>query len=78
MKCGEWRIRTSGTREGPPVFKTGAFDRSANSPHRTQNMEHRTILYLISYYVNKVTLLIEIDKNKKGASEFEFRFKRKV
>jgi len=41
-------------------------------------MEHRTILYLISYYVNKVTLLIEIDKNKKGASEFEFRFKRKV
>ena len=30
--CGEWRIRTPGTRKGPPVFKTGAFDRSANSP----------------------------------------------
>ena len=32
--CGEWRIRTPGTRKGPPVFKTGAFDRSANSPCR--------------------------------------------
>lgn len=31
--CGEWRIRTPGTRKGPPVFKTGAFDRSANSPN---------------------------------------------
>jgi hypothetical protein len=29
---GEGGIRTHGTREGTPVFKTGAFNRSATSP----------------------------------------------
>jgi hypothetical protein len=31
---GEGGIRTHGTREGTPVFKTGAFNRSATSPLR--------------------------------------------
>ena len=30
--CGEAGIRTLGTREGTPVFKTGAIGRSATSP----------------------------------------------
>jgi hypothetical protein len=30
---GEGGIRTHGTREGTPVFKTGAFNRSATSPY---------------------------------------------
>jgi hypothetical protein len=29
---GEGEIRTHGTREGSPVFKTGAINRSATSP----------------------------------------------
>lgn len=29
---GEWGIRTPGAREGSSVFKTGAFNHSANSP----------------------------------------------
>ena len=29
---GEGEIRTHEPREGPPVFKTGAFNRSATSP----------------------------------------------
>jgi hypothetical protein len=29
---GEGEIRTHETREGPPVFKTGAINRSATSP----------------------------------------------
>jgi hypothetical protein len=29
---GEGEIRTHESREGPPVFKTGAFNRSATSP----------------------------------------------
>src|SRR3989344_5171980 len=30
--CGGWRIRTSGTLANTPVFKTGAFNHSANPP----------------------------------------------
>ena len=30
---GQGGIRTHGTREGPPVFKTGAFNRSATCPN---------------------------------------------
>lgn len=32
LTSGEAGIRTLGTREGTPVFKTGAFGRSATSP----------------------------------------------
>src|SRR5690242_19331099 len=32
MDGGEGGIRTHGPREGTPVFKTGAFNRSATSP----------------------------------------------
>ena len=32
IKCGEGGIRTHGPVSETPVFKTGAFDRSATSP----------------------------------------------
>jgi hypothetical protein len=34
---GEGEIRTHETREGLPVFKTGAFNRSATSPSKPRN-----------------------------------------
>lgn len=36
LRSGEGEIRTRGTREGTPVFKTGAFGRSATSPEGSQ------------------------------------------
>ena len=39
---GEGGIRTHGPREGTPVFKTGAFNRSATSPAET--VRARTLL----------------------------------
>jgi hypothetical protein len=36
---GEGEIRTHESREGLPVFKTGAFNRSATSPARASPME---------------------------------------
>ena len=32
-------IRTPDTREGMPVFKTGAFNRSATPPFRTRHLK---------------------------------------
>lgn len=42
---GQGGIRTHGTREGPPVFKTGAFNRSATCPNesRTHTVIARTL-----------------------------------
>jgi hypothetical protein len=37
---GEGGIRTHGPRKGTPVFKTGAFNRSATSPASTINELH--------------------------------------
>ena len=36
---GEGGIRTHGAREGTPVFKTGAFNRSATSPCAGQDFK---------------------------------------
>src|SRR6188768_981993 len=38
---GEGGIRTHGPREGTPVFKTGAFNRSATSPGGAQWADER-------------------------------------
>ncbi len=42
---GEGEIRTHEPRKGPPVFKTGAFNRSATSPRR-QNRAFASFLIL--------------------------------
>ena len=38
---GQGGIRTHETREGPPVFKTGAFNRSATCPRRRRRRRRR-------------------------------------
>ena len=46
---GEGEIRTHEPREGLPVFKTGAFNRSATSPSKPRNV----ILFYSSYLMGR-------------------------
>jgi hypothetical protein len=46
---GEGEIRTHEPREGPPVFKTGAINRSATSPGPRPAFYQGAVLTRISY-----------------------------